>query len=298
MVYNNEFRIDFIGLGTSKSGTTWIAELLRKHPDIYYPSQRKEVNYFNKFLSQDYCTPNKDYTKSYNWYHNFFKDAIPGQITGEITPSYLSMINTAKDINAYNPGIKLFTVLRNPVERSFSEYLFSRQNGINNYKDFKVAISSNPAKFLDTSLYYKSLQYYYNLFPPENIKVLFYQDMKTDSKKFLQELYKFLNVNDFFPTDFDKVVNVGQQAKNQHLSNLIGKSKMLIHKKGFHFLLPVLKATGMFKMVTKVKENNLTQRSEKEIIPEDIRKEALSYFIKDIEALEKLTGRDLQQWKS
>lgn len=298
MIYNNAFRIDFIGIGTSKSGTTWISEIFRKHPGIYYPTERKEVNYFNKFLAQDYTTLNNDHTKPYEWYHEFFKDAKPGQITGEITPSYQSMINAAKDIYQYNPGVKLFTVLRNPVERSFSEYLFSRQNGIGNYKDFKTAISANPAKFLHTSLYHQNLEPYYKLFPAAHIKVLFYEDMKADNKTFLQELYRFLEVDDFFPGDFDKVVNVGLQAKNQQLNNFIGKSKMLIHKKGLHFLLPVLKATGLLKVIKKVKDNNLTERTEKEQMPQELRQHLLTYFMKDIEALEKLTGRNLEGWKS
>ena len=44
MIVNNELRIDFIGIGTGKSGTTWLAEILRQHPDIYYPAKRKEKN--------------------------------------------------------------------------------------------------------------------------------------------------------------------------------------------------------------------------------------------------------------
>lgn len=297
MIYNNEFRIDFLGIGTAKSGTTWIAEILRTHPEIYYPTERKEVNYFNKFLPQDYITLNHDHTKPYQWYHGFFKNARPNQICGEITPSYQSMVNAAKDIYDYNPRIKMFTVLRNPVERSFSEFLFSKQNGINNYKDFKAAITSNASKFLDTSLYYKNLQRYYDLFPAEQIKILFFEDMKANNKLFLQDLYRFLNVNDHFPSNFDKVVNVGLQAKNQKLNNFIGRTKMLLHKNGLQFLLPVLKKTGILKAVKTVKENNLTERTEKETIDSELRNELLDYFLKDIEQLEKLTGRDLAAWK-
>lgn len=297
MSLSNEFRIDFIGIGTSKSGTTWVSEILRKHPGIYYPVERKEVNYFNKFLAQDYSTLNNDHTRPYSWYNQFFKDAKVEQLTGEITPSYLSMPNAAKDIYNYNPHVKLFTVLRSPVERSFSEYLFSKQNGIGNYKDFNSAIKANPKKFLNASMYYKNLQLYYDLFPAENIKILFYEDMKDNNKTFLQQLYKFLKVDDFFPENFNVAINIGQQAKNQQLNNFIGKSKMLIHKKKLHFLLPVLKATGMLKAVKKLKESNLIERMEKEIIPPTVRKEVIEYFINDIEALENLIGRDLKQWK-
>jgi hypothetical protein len=42
-----DFNIDFIGIGTSKAGTTWISEMLDAHPGICM-SEPKEVNYFNE----------------------------------------------------------------------------------------------------------------------------------------------------------------------------------------------------------------------------------------------------------
>jgi hypothetical protein len=226
MEYKNEFRIDFIGIGTGKSGTTWLAEILRKHPGIYYPLERKELNYFNKFLPQDYKTRNSDYIKNINWYHNFFRDKKPYQIAGEITPSYMSMENAAADIFNYNPNIKIFTILREPVGRSFSEYLYSKQNGLSSsYENFEIAVENNPLKFLNTSMYFKNLQPFFRLFPKENIGIFFYEDLKSDPKEFLKNIYSFLGVNFFFPNEYNASVNTGKVAKNQQLSNVIGKNK-------------------------------------------------------------------------
>ena len=297
MIYQNEFRIDFIGIGASKSGTTWIAEVLRKHPGIYFPTKRKEVNYFSKYLAQDYHTKNLDYEKPYSWYHNFFKDAKPGQLVGEITPSYLSMDNSSTDIHNYNPGIKIFAVLRNPVERSYSEYLFSRQNGVNSYKDFKEAIDSNPAKFIKSSMYYENMARYYQFFQAENIKIFFYEDLKKDNKAFLKELYNFLQVDEFYYEGFDTTVNRGQQAKSQKLNNFIGKTKMFIHSKNLHFLIPAMEKTGILKIIKSVKRKNLTSRISKETIKPELKNELINYFIKDIEHLETLTGKNLSHWK-
>ncbi|MDX4013129.1 sulfotransferase [Aliarcobacter skirrowii] len=36
----------FIGIGTSRSGTTWLARQLQKHPDVFLP--RKQVHYFDR----------------------------------------------------------------------------------------------------------------------------------------------------------------------------------------------------------------------------------------------------------
>ncbi len=43
---NNDFKIDFIGIGATKSGTTWIAQCLKEHPQIC-GSSIKEINFFN-----------------------------------------------------------------------------------------------------------------------------------------------------------------------------------------------------------------------------------------------------------
>ena len=297
MTYNNQFRIDFIGIGTGKSGTTWLSEILKLHPSVYISPQRKEINYFNKYLAQDYKTENFEHKKLYDWYHSFFTDKKQDQIAGDITPSYLSMENAAADIYSYNPNIKLFTILRNPVERSFSEFLFSKQNGINIYKNYEEAIEKNPLKFINTSLYYKNLQRYYSLFPAENIKVLFYEDIKADTKKFLSDTYRFLNIEDFFPEGYNEMVNVGLQAKNQWYNNLIGRAKMFIHSKGLQFLIPIIKRTGLLNRVQKEKDKNLITRTVKETINPATKEKLIRVFIEDIELLENLTGRDLSCWK-
>lgn len=44
---SSEFKIDFIGLGAPKCGTTTIAKWLEEHPEISMPC--KETNYFAKY---------------------------------------------------------------------------------------------------------------------------------------------------------------------------------------------------------------------------------------------------------
>ncbi len=41
--------VDFIGIGAARSGTTWIAEVLRAHAEICI-SEPKEVRYFNRHV--------------------------------------------------------------------------------------------------------------------------------------------------------------------------------------------------------------------------------------------------------
>lgn len=294
---NNDFRIDFIGIGASKSGTTWVADVLKRHPNIYYPEARKELWYFNAVLPYDFKTPNPSYDKPYSWYHEFFKNSKAENVCGEITPSYLSMANVAKDIYEYNPNIKLFAILRNPIDRAFSQYLFSQQNGMGTYDTFELAIEENPRKFIETSLYAQSLQRFYDVFPANQIKVLFFEDLKNDKEAFLKELFDFLEVPHFFEEEMNKKVNVGQQVKNKKLGSIIGKAQQLAYSKNLSFLIPLIKKSGIPSLVKRIKSKNMETRTEKPVIQQKTKDKLQTIFLKDIEQLEKMTNRDLSHWK-
>ena len=81
---HDEYKIDFIGIGAAKAGSTWVADNLRRHPDIFIP-KKKELNYFCK-TELATRVPNYRYKKPLSWYHAFFTDAGPGQVKGEISP--------------------------------------------------------------------------------------------------------------------------------------------------------------------------------------------------------------------
>src|SRR5690606_11946368 len=69
---------DFICIGAQKSGTTWLYENLKLHPDIFMPD-KKELHYFNL-----------NYHTSLAYYNSYFeKDS--NRIKGEITPAYSTL---------------------------------------------------------------------------------------------------------------------------------------------------------------------------------------------------------------
>lgn len=298
-VTSKDFRIGFMGVGAGKSATSWVAEILRMHPDIYYPMEEKELNYFNRIMPQDFKTKNYNNKKPLNWYHHYFRDAQEGQLTGEISPSYLAFEDCAKDIYKYNPNLKIFAIIRQPIERSFSQYKYSKQNGMGGFGTYEDAIDSKPYKFLHTSLYYENLKRYFDVFPKENVKVMFFDDVKKDSKAFLKELYDFLEVKEHYPELTDEKVNVGMQPKSQRFINIIARTKMFIHGNGMQFILPLLEKTGIADFVRFMKKKNMTKRQEQTEVLTDATKQRLNqYFLNDIESLEKMLDVDLTHWKN
>ena len=120
---DKDFNIDFIGIGTSKAGTTWVSEMLDAHPGICM-SEPKEVNYFNEQNNYSINIKNYNYGKGFNWYKKHFLHWRTGQIIGEFTPKYLADLKAPLRIKNAFPDVKLIVCLRDPVDRAFSQYNF------------------------------------------------------------------------------------------------------------------------------------------------------------------------------
>ena len=42
----------FLGIGVPRAGTTWLHTLLASHPDVYLPTKRKEIRFFDRHHEQ------------------------------------------------------------------------------------------------------------------------------------------------------------------------------------------------------------------------------------------------------
>lgn len=99
---------DFLGIGTPQSGTTWLHENLRCHPDLYLPEE-KEVHYFDR-----------RFYRSLKYYSRKFKQG-QGEVKGEITPDYGTIpLERIQFIRKIIPEVKLLLIMRNPIERAWS----------------------------------------------------------------------------------------------------------------------------------------------------------------------------------
>ena len=103
---------NFVGVGARKAGTTWLAECLREHPEIFM-STPKELSYFGK----RYRT-----SRSEEWYLSHFQHAGDYRAVGEYSPSYIRDPDAAKRILEDLGEVKIICALRNPVERFLSDY--------------------------------------------------------------------------------------------------------------------------------------------------------------------------------
>ena len=99
--------LDFMGIGAQKSGTTWLYESLRGHPQVRFPLG-KEVHYWNQYAAQQLD-------------HYLAQFSGAGFVNGEITPAYAILpLDTIRTIHSVLPALRIVYLIRNPAHRAWS----------------------------------------------------------------------------------------------------------------------------------------------------------------------------------
>lgn len=289
-----EFKANFIGIGAAKAGTTWLADSLREHPNIYLPKE-KELDYFNEWHPY-YNIRNKNYKKTKLWYNNFYKDKLKTQICGEISPSYLLSDNAPHEIYAYNPDVKIIVLLRKPIDQLHSLFLFFVQKGFIEKMDFFSALNSHKI-MVEGCLYYKYLSRYYKIFDSQNIGVFFYEDLVYDKRGFYEQVLNFLELPHFTPPQLEKRSNVTKEAQFPKLNFVINRARVFLHKHEMNLVLALIKNLGITSLAEQVRDNlNTKSIIEKPTILPKERETVINYYKEDTLKLSSLIQKDLSHW--
>jgi len=293
----NNFKVDFIGIGASRSGTTWVSKCLAEHPEICF-SKKKETHFFGN---------RKYYKRGIKYYKKFFSRCSKNKIKGEFTPSYFSKPDVAKRIFKNFPEAKLIAVLRNPIERAYSEYFYNLAiKGINE-PTFEQALSGPlKNKYLRRGKYYTNLKRFIKLFPKKNILILIYEDIEKNPLKFIQQIYDFLGVNpNYIPPSIDKKINTSPLNKKLLFFPFLNKIINFIRKKVKNKINSTIKKIIKRTKITKAldltlklnKKRLFTKKEPKPPMRQEIRERLYKYYKEEIKNLEKLINRDLSFWK-
>lgn len=282
--------IDFIGIGTAKSATTWIYGCLSEHPDIFM-SEIKESHMFRK-----------KYYDLKNIYQQCFRSAKPGQIKGEFTPGNMISPAAAERIHRHAPNAKLIACLRDPIDRTTSMYNYSLVSGKPSV-DFTRLVRD----YKTSNEYFKQLVPYLEKFPRENILILIYEDIEKDPKSFIKNIYSFLGVDDtFVPSLVVKKTNI--TSANSTVFPLVHKILLTMRYKIKHGprgrqVAKFMRKIGINKIVSSILRKNTRPESkliklEKKEMPEELKNEMRSFLKDDIHSLEGLLGRQLIEWQT
>ena len=192
-------KLGFLVAGAQKSGTTALNYYLKRHPHVALPV-KKELHFFDN--DELFAGGNV----SYEPLHEMFRSARPGSIAGENTPIYLYWRPALPRIRDYNPAMKFIVILRNPIERAFSQWNMQRARGIEPF-DFIDAVRAEPQRiaesapkqlrkfsYVDRGRYGEQLERAFRLFPPEQFLVIKYEEFRARQREVVEGVFRFLRL--------------------------------------------------------------------------------------------------------
>jgi len=284
----------FLIIGAMKAGTTSLYHAFGQHPRVFM-TPTKEPHFFSyegRPTSRDHIVTDWDA------YRALFTGSESFSARGEASPSYLPAPHAAPTILKYVPDCKLIAVLRDPVERAYSQYLHNFKSGYEQHDDFLTAFDANQIEY-DTrgegwrsyqnqGMYGAHLTRYFALFPRDQIKVVFYDDYVRDAAGVMRDLFAFIGVDDDVQTHNDWYYKSGK-PKSRLIHALVSGRIPAIRQLA-RALIP---KQARSRVKSALHNANVTQSK----ITADQRAVLLPVYHDDTLRLSEMLGRDLSTWR-
>jgi hypothetical protein len=185
---------NFLIISPGKTGSTWLADKLGRHPQIFIPAE-KELNYFS-FLHKAF---------DLNWYFEQFRPAA-GCVKGEASPTYaLLPVASIEQLHRLLPDVKLIFLMREPVARAWSHAKHCHRFRESNFNSCAKAFAAITDQEWRDNLchdwtlahgdYLGQMRRWLSVFPRRQVYVGFYESIAHRPEVLLRELFAFLGVD-------------------------------------------------------------------------------------------------------
>jgi hypothetical protein len=229
--------VDFIVIGAQKTGTTTLFQHLRHHPEVALP-----VNKEAPFFSHDAV-----YHRGWQAYMQALaRDGMtdPSLTWGTVTPQYMAggVLNPGcggaarrydegtlpRRVYERLPDARLVAILRDPVERAISHHAMMVRRGAERRTCDEAfaqllapgALEAARARPEEASAYVvwgeyaRILEAYLDLFPREQLLILFTDELERAPLDLLRSLHRFIGVReDFVPPNVGERYLVGRPQR-------------------------------------------------------------------------------------
>jgi len=307
-------RPNFFIVGAAKSGTTTLAYMLAKHPQLYF-SPIKEPNYFSEDINPD--TFKRDYrnrtvfvtdayfrslplkelhlsfVRSESHYMKLFDAALDEIAIGEASTTYLYSKVAAKNIHDFNREAKIIAILRNPGSRAYSHYLMGLRFGYTRLP-FRQAFELDMKEtekgwgisklYMELGMYYNQLKRYYDVFPASQIRIYLFEELEADTQVLFNDLCSFLEIEQLPLSEMKK--------QNEALLPKYPLINKLLSNTGLRGLTESLISVSFKKKMKQL----LFQDTNIPSLGEEDRKFLQDVYREDIIQTSRLIGKDLSHW--
>jgi hypothetical protein len=231
--------LDYIYLGPDKTGSTWLFKALQSHKDIHV-AICKDLYFFDRY-----------YHRGLKWYMSKLNEGHTSEkIKGEISHDYLFSKAASVRIQTMAPNAKLITFLRDPIERSFSQYLYIKKSGLTK-KPLLEAINEFP-EIIDNSLYDIHLVKYQWARKKGNLKIFLFEDLLNSEKNFASKVIgSLLGVESNTNIDLPGKQRAASTARFYLLAKIMKKSALIARDHGLEDLIGKIKHSNYMNFLYK-----------------------------------------------
>jgi hypothetical protein len=301
---------DFLIIGTPKGGTTALHAALVQHPQLFL-SAVKEPKYFlcdDRPPAREGQRGPGDAHSAREWvwrrsrYLDLFAQAPSGSRKGESTPFYLYDLTAQRRIAETIPNAKLIAVIRDPVDRAYSNWTHLWADGLEPVSDFNAALALEDERvakgyaplwhYARLGRYGAQLAHLYTLFDRDQVLVLRYRQLAEQPEQTLATVSAFLGVQSYQSVQ-SRPENVHPYVSPGVKSAVLGR--VIRAGAGLGSYAP----PQVWRTVEAPLRRALhTGGGHRPKLTIEQRREALSRFTDDIDLLEEVTGESFADWRA
>ena len=205
-----EYRPDALIIGAPKAGTSALHAALAQHPQIY-PSPVKEPKYFMCWDAPPpaYRGPGDGHSnQEWIWrreaYQTLFRGATDDAVRLESTPFYLYAPTARRRIAEELPAAKLIIIVRDPIDRAYSNWMHLWVDGLEPQSDFEAAWRAEDSRvaagwapfwhYRQLGRYGEQLEDLLNRVDRDRVLVLRYWQLVSQPTETLNRVARFLGI--------------------------------------------------------------------------------------------------------
>ena len=297
---------DLFVIGAPKAGSTAVHGALASHPAIFMSSPKEP-----KFFLCDGEPPPAQHgpgdahsRQEWIWdrdaYERLFERAPDGVLLGESTPFYLWDADAHVRLAAAVPQARLIAVVRDPVDRAYSNWTHLWSDGYESESDFvrateleadRAAAGWAPFwRYLGLGRYGEQLEHLYRHFSPDQVHLIRYRDLVDEPDAALGGVARFLDID---PDGFGPVrgENVSTWVPD-HPANEVLRRTVRAGAWAGQYAPPQVWRTFERPLRSALRRS----RVDRPELTVDQRRSVQRHFVDDVELLSDLTGRDFRDW--
>jgi len=261
--------VTFFMVGCQRCGTTWTDAALRGHPQVFLPEQ-KQSYFFDR-----------NYEKGIDWFMERFDGVTTENLAvGEIATGYC-LPNSIPRMSKHFPDVKLIMVMRNPVDRAYSNYQTRQVE--EGWSSFEKAIESD-SDLLLRGQYIDQIEHLLEFDDSNQILFLLYDDLHQDDKAYLKTILEFIGVDSTLDSSL-----IGQR-KNAAMFPMLRK---WLHKLGLKRFVNIISKSWVG---DKIRRSRKSKGRAYQPMGQKTKEHLLEHFAPYNSRLSTFLQRDLSSW--